>query len=209
MILTVLGILVFVTIQRLELTRPKDPPRQPAPGPRVTFTKGAQPVAPSAPSNTPASSAAPLARVYPIDREAARNHLRIAALWHRPVRAADGPPLPSGKTTIHLLARIEATEGNPNGFAKGDWVPYLGVRYNLTPKAGGPALSGVLRPILAADGPRYGANLTLPAPGDYQLTYSIAPPSDDALARFVDPADGVAPWWAPFEVTFAWTFRPE
>jgi periplasmic iron binding protein len=190
--------------------RSSSPTPSPTPrsGPRATFSKGAQPVSPATPSSTPATSAAPLAREHPIDREVARNHLRIAALWHRPVQSADGPPVAAGKTTVHLLARIEAAEGNPNGFARGDWVPYLGVRYTLTLKDGGPPLSGVLRPVLAADGPRYGANLTLPGPGDYQLTYRITPPADDTLTRLVDPTDGVAPWWAPFTVDFAWTFRP-
>ena len=136
----------------------------------------------------------------------ARNHLRITALWHRAVKIGANPAPAPGD--IHLLAKFQATEGNPNGTAKG-----IGCHRSRSasrhPGPGGRAVSGLLRPLVASDGPRYGANLSLPGAGDYHLKFRIEPPSDDALGRLVDPSDGVAPWWKPFEVEFAWTFRPE
>ncbi len=167
--------------------------------------------APKAAELTPAAKVAVPAetpvRQYPIGLDVTRNHLRITALWHRAVKIGVKPsPAPGG---VHLLARIHATEGNPNGFAKGDWVPSLAIRYTIAPVQGGPAVSGLLRPLVASDGPRYGANLSLAGAGDYILKLRIEPPSDDALGRLVDPSEGVAPWWEPFDVEFAWTFRPE
>ena len=165
-----------------------------------------EPAAKSAPAPKVAVPTGTPVRQYPIGLDVARNHLRITALWHRAVKI--GPNPSPGPGAIHLLAKIQATEGNPNGFARGDWVPSLSIRYTLTPVGGGPAATGLLRPLVASDGPRYGANLSLPA-GEYRLKLRIQPPSDDALGRLVDPSEGVAPWWEPFEAEFAWTFRPE
>ena len=40
--------------------------------------------------------------------------------------------LPADKADIHLEADIHAVEDNPNGFAEGDWIPYLTVEYTVT-----------------------------------------------------------------------------
>ena len=61
-------------------------------------------------------------------------------------------------------------------------------------------------PMVARDGLHYGASLTLPKAGAYRLTYAIEPPSAGGLGRHSDPVTGVAPWWAPFEVTFDWDY---
>ena len=163
-----------------------------------------------APTSQAADMAVPTGapvRLYPIGLDVTRNHLRITPLWHRAVKIGANPSPAPGD--VHLLAKIQATEGNPNGFAKGDWVPLLSIRYTITPVGGGPAVSGLLRPLVASDGPRYGANLSLPGAGGYHLKFRIEPPSENALGRLVEPSDGVPPWWKPFEVEFAWTFRPE
>ena len=158
------------------------------------------------PVSNPATPAGPMSREHPIGLDQTRNHLRIAALWHSAIPLVGGKR--PGPGEIHLLAKIEATEGNPNGFARGDWIPYLTIRYTLEPKAGGPRTQGVLRPLVAAAGPSYGVNLPAPAPADYRLTFQIAPPKPEALDRFVDPTDGVAPWWSPFDIEFNWAFHP-
>lgn len=162
---------------------------------------------PPAPSTPPPTvpDVAPI-RENPIGLDVTRNHLNVAAVWHRAVRPASSPA--PGPGEVHLAARIHATGGNPNGFAKGEWVPYLSVRYTVTPADGGPPLTGTLRPLITPSGPRYGANLRLPGPGDYRLTLRIEPPSADALDRLTDPAAGVAPWWEPFTVGFDWSHRP-
>lgn len=67
------------------------------------------------PSSSPVTVAGPMLREHPIGLDQTRNHLRIAALWHRAVPLAGGSKPKPGD--IHLLAKIEATEGSPNGFA--------------------------------------------------------------------------------------------
>lgn len=51
--------------------------------------------------------------------------------------------LAADKSDIHLEADIHAVEENPNGFAEGDWIPYLKVDYKVTklddPKKPSPA----------------------------------------------------------------------
>jgi periplasmic iron binding protein len=74
---------------------------------------------------------------------------------------------------------------------------------------GGPAITGMLRPLVAAANPRYGESLSFAGAGEYWATLHVEPPSDDALSRFVEFADGVARWWKPFDVDFVWAFRPE
>lgn len=143
-------------------------------------------------------------REYPIGDEAARNHMRIAAVWLPPIQM-DGMPASSGADLIHLEADVKATEGNLNGFAKDEFIPYLKIAYKITPAAGGPAIEkGNLTPMVAADGLHYGAMIAMPKAGEYQLTYMLQPPSAGGLGRHSDPVTGVAPWWEPFEVTFDW-----
>jgi uncharacterized protein involved in high-affinity Fe2+ transport len=168
----------------------------PAPAPGVSLSG-------TAPKTIGPGSAAPI-RMVPIGTDVVRNHLAISAVWHRAGQFS-GAPAP-GADEIQLVARIHAVEGNPNGFAKGEWVPYLTIRYSILPAEGGTPLSGTLRPIVAGDGPRYGANLRLSRPGSYRLTLEIEPPASSALGRVIDPADPVAPWWEPFEAVFDWSY---
>ncbi len=62
--------------------------------------------------------------------------MRIAAVWLPPI-AMDGMACSAASDVIHLEADIHATEGNPNGFAKDEFVPYLKIRYTITPADGG------------------------------------------------------------------------
>jgi uncharacterized protein involved in high-affinity Fe2+ transport len=162
------------------------------------------------PATSPSQSAAKPAgfREYPIGDEVLRNHMRIAAVWLPPI-AMEGMPMPSsgGGDVIHLEADIHATEGNPNGFAKDEFVPYLNVRYAIIPAEAGaaPLHKGELLPMVARDGLHYGATLSMPKAGSYRLIYSISPPAG-VLGRHSDPATGVAPWWEPFEVSFDWDY---
>lgn len=63
--------------------------------------------------------------------------------------------------------------------------------------------------MVASDGPHYGDNIKLDGPGNYTLTFHIAPPSGEghmAFGRHVDKETGVAPWFAPFETSYDFTF---
>ena len=110
---------------------------------------------------------------------------------------------------IHVEADIHATEGNPNGFAVHEFVPYLKISYKLIPAKGGePVDQGEMIPMIAADGLHYGASMQMPPAGAYRLIYAIKPPSAGGLGRHSDPVTGVAPWWEPFEATFEWDDCP-
>lgn len=145
---------------------------------------------------------------HPIGDEVTQNQIQVAAVWLDAV-TMEGMATPGGEGLIHLEADIRATEANPNGFAKDEFVPYLKVNYSLVPAAGGSAIaSGELLPMVAWDGLHYGATLAMPKPGNYKLVYDIQPPSVNGLGRHSDAATGVAPWWKPFQATFDWAVEP-
>ena len=147
-------------------------------------------------------------REHPIGDEVVKNHIQVAAVWLNSVGMA-GMPEPSNDV-IHVEADIKATAGNPNGFAKDEFVPYLKVKYQVTDAKSGKVLqSGDFLPMVANDGLHYGANIAKPGPGTYRLEYMIDPPSAGGLGRHSDVATGVAPWWEPFTATFDWTMEPD
>jgi uncharacterized protein involved in high-affinity Fe2+ transport len=153
-------------------------------------------------------------REYPIGDEFEKNEMQIKAVWLPPVQM-EGMEDPTSSNLIHLEADIHATEGNRNGFAKDEFVPYLVVDYTIVgvdEKAGNKAVApikGKLMPMVARDGLHYGATIEMPGDGHYKLTYALKPPSAGGLGRHVDRATGVEPWWKPFEVSFDWEFRPK
>jgi uncharacterized protein involved in high-affinity Fe2+ transport len=143
----------------------------------------------------------------PIGDPVVKNQIQVAAVYLSAVAMEGMGEASSGPDDlIHLEADVKATEGNPNGFAKDEFVPYLKITYAIVPASGGAAVDrGELTPMVAWDGLHYGANVARPKPGEYRLVYEIQPPSAGGLGRHSDPATGVAPWWAPFETTFEWT----
>ena len=147
---------------------------------------------------------------HPIGDEVVKNHIQVVAVWLDAVAMEGMEATPSaGGGLIHLEADIRATEENPNGFAKDEFVPYLKVGYALVPAKGGESLaSGTLLPMVAWDGLHYGATIAMPKPGKYRLVYTIDPPSANGLGRHSDPATGVAPWWKSFEARFEWDVEP-
>lgn len=145
---------------------------------------------------------------HPIGEEVVKNHVQVAAVWLASV-GMDGRPISEGKSLIHLEADVRATAGNPNGFAKNEFVPYLKVRYKLFKAGSNQAIeSGEMLPMVAFDGLHYGANVESPEPGAYQLVFEIDPPSAGGLGRHSDPLTGVAPWWDSFTAAFEWTVEP-
>jgi uncharacterized protein involved in high-affinity Fe2+ transport len=170
--------------------------------------RGLQPAADAPPTLTPTTSPGTKApfREYPIGEDVERNSMTIAAVWLPAVHmAGEGAP---GDNVIHLEADIHATEGNPNGFARDEFIPYLTVTYTIEPKTGGPAIQGTMLPMVARDGMHYGAQIVMPGPGSYLLRYRIEPPSTNGLGRHDDPLTGVQPWWEPFDATYEWDFQP-
>jgi uncharacterized protein involved in high-affinity Fe2+ transport len=169
------------------------------------------------PPGSTAANAAPIQqpagfREYPIGDEFEKNGMLIKAVWLPPIQM-EGMDDPTSSNLIHLEADIHATGGNPNGFAKDEFIPYLVVNYTISPADGKSTNAfktavGKMTPMVARDGLHYGATIEAPPPGLYKITYTIEPPSAGGLGRHVDPATGVAPWWKPFEVPFDWEFSP-
>jgi uncharacterized protein involved in high-affinity Fe2+ transport len=148
-----------------------------------------------------------LAAETPAGQPVKQDGMQIMAVYLQPVemepRMVGQDP---AKTDIHLEADIHALAGNKNGFPQDAWIPYLRVHYALTKKGSGWRAQGLLDPMVAADGPHYGANVKLDGPGAYELDFHIAPPSVNGFMRHTDKETGVAAWWAPFDYRGAFNF---
>lgn len=161
-------------------------------------------------------SASALAVEYPVGHPILKNGMEIQGVYLQPITmdTEEGHHamnhLAADKADIHLEADIHATEDNPNGFAEGDWIPYLTIEYTVT-KSDAPAKKqqGTFMAMVANDGPHYGENLKLDGNGQYNVTYKIYPPSynkDIAFGRHIDKETGVSPWFEPFEVSWDFTY---
>ena len=142
--------------------------------------------------------------------------LEIAAVYLQPIEMEpsvhEGKPLYLARdaSDIHLEADIRARKGNRQGFGEGEWVPGLTVRYRLKHLDRGTEQSGLLHPMVANDGPHYGANIKMMGLGNYVLTYWIEPPgrlpADAPVRQGFGRASSVAPWWKPFRVEWKFTY---
>lgn len=171
-------------------------------------TSSAAPKPEAKPESTAEAAGAPEAakpagfREFPIGEPVVKDHMKIVAVWLPPIQMDGQGAMTSD--LIHMEADIHATEENPNGLGLGEFVPYLKIRYAITPKDGGePIQKGFFIPMVARDGLHYGASVSMPKAGSYRLTYDIEPPS---IGRHSDTATGVAPWWKPFQVGFDWDY---
>lgn len=84
---------------------------------------------------------------------------------------------------IHMTAQIHAEKGNPHGFGEGQWIPNLGVTFEISRRGSAFDVKGTLVPMVAQGGPHYGRNLKLDGPGRYHVTLRVAPPSDQGFYR--------------------------
>lgn len=156
-----------------------------------------------------ASTALVQAKEYPIGKPQTKSGLEVAAVYLQPIEMEPaGMMRATADSDVHLEADIKATKDNKNGFAKGDWVPYLVIEFTLT-KDGKDVAKGPFMPMVANDGPHYGDNVKLAGNGKYELTLRVAPPSANMHAHFgrhVDKETGVGPWFEPFEVKYDFVY---
>ena len=152
------------------------------------------------------------AKEYPTGKPQAHAGLAIAAVYLQPIEMEPAGMMRDAKDSdVHLEADIKAAKDNKNGFAEGDWVPFLGVSYELV-KEGDPAkLTGDFMPMVANDGPHYGDNVKLKGPGKYKLRLTVSPPGTGPAAhahfgRHVDKETGVGPWFKPFTVEYDFVY---
>jgi hypothetical protein len=146
---------------------------------------------------------------YPIGKPQNGGGMEVAAVYLQPIEM-DPPGMmrEAAKSDVHLEADIHALAGNKNGFAEGEWMPYLAISFELT-KEGGDTIKGELMPMVASDGPHYGDNIKLMGPGKYKLKFNIAPPSANKQAHFgrhTDKETGVAPWFEPFTTEYEFVY---
>ncbi|MCJ2121518.1 iron transporter [Methylobacterium sp. J-077] len=159
-----------------------------------------------------ATAGAALAKEVPIGPHVTQNGLEVAAVYLQPIEM-DPPGMmrAAAQSDLHLETDIRAAKDNRNGFAEGDWVPALDVRFEAVKLDGDKPtdqkVSGALMPMVANDGPHYGDNVKLFGPGRYRLKVTVAPPGKDShFGRHVDKETGVGPWFEPFDVTQDFTF---
>ncbi|QIR75600.1 iron transporter [Sulfurospirillum diekertiae] len=144
---------------------------------------------------------------YPIGEEVVMNHMTVAAVYLKPIdMEPKGIDLAPSQADVHLEADISATEGNTNGFAAGEWVPYLSVSYELKNLDTGKSKKGTFMPMVAADGPHYGANVKMLGVGNYELKFTIDNPSKQGFGRHADAASGVGKWFEPFTTTYKFKY---
>lgn len=157
-----------------------------------------------------ATLAAPaLAKEYPIGKPQTQAGMEIAAVYLQPIEMEPaGMMRAAADSDVHLEADIKAAKDNKNGFAKGDWVPYLVVNFTLT-KDGAEVAKGPFMPMVANDGPHYGDNVKLAGPGKYKLVLDVAPPSANHHAHFgrhVDKETGVGEWFKPLKLEYEFVY---
>lgn len=144
---------------------------------------------------------------YPIGEAQTMNEMEIAAVYLQPVDMEPrGMGLPAAKSDIHLEADIHATKGNKNGFGEGEWMPFLTISYTLVNVDTNEKQEGSFMPMVASDGPHYGANVKMMGVGNYKLTYHIEPPSKAGMHRHTDSETGVGRWWKPFDVSYEFKY---
>jgi uncharacterized protein involved in high-affinity Fe2+ transport len=154
--------------------------------------------------------AAAEAKEYPIGKPHQVAGMEIAAVYLQPIEMEPAGMMRDAKDSdVHLEADIKAMKDNPNGYAEGDWIGYLGVKFELTKAGSSEVIKGAFMPMVANDGPHYGDNVKLLGPGKYKLKLTISPPDADPHAHFgrhVDKETGVGPWFKPFSVDYDFTY---
>lgn len=150
-----------------------------------------------------------LAKETPIGKPQQVSGMEIAAVYLQPIEMEPaGMMRAAADSDVHLEADIKGAKDNKNGFAEGDWIPYLGVAYELA-KENGQTLKGEFMPMVANDGPHYGDNVKLDGPGKYVLKLTVSPPSANPNAHFgrhVDKETGVGEWFKPFTVEYSFVY---
>lgn len=151
-----------------------------------------------------------LAAETPIGKHQIANGMEIGAVYLQPIKMdPEGMMKKVEESDIHLEADIHAVKDNPNGFAQGEWISYLLIKFELTKVGSAYKSEGELMPMVANDGPHYGDNVKLAGPGKYKLKLTVLPPSANSRAHFgrhVDKETGVGPWFKPFDLVYDFTF---
>ncbi len=150
---------------------------------------------------------AAIAGEHPAGDTVEMNGMELAAVYLEPVTMEpQGMMMAASQADVHLEADIHALKGNKNGFAAGEWIPYLTISYKMKNLDTGKTQQGTFMPMIASDGPHYGSNVKMLGVGNYELSFHIDPPSKGGLLRHTDEATGVGRWYKPFDVTYKFKY---
>src|ERR1700712_6038006 len=124
-----------------------------------------------------AAMASASAGEYPIGKQHIENGIEVGAVYLQPITMEpEGMMRKASDSDVHLEADIHAVKNNPTGFAEGDWMPYLQVRYELTKAGSNQTQKGDMMAMVANDGPHYGENAKLQGAGKYHLKIIVEAP---------------------------------
>jgi uncharacterized protein involved in high-affinity Fe2+ transport len=150
------------------------------------------------------------AKEYPVGQKQQLGGMEIGAVYLQPIEMDPPGMMRAAKESdVHLEADIHAAKGNTNGFAEGDWVPYLAIQFELTKLDDGQVVKGDFMPMVANDGPHYGDNVKMFGPGKYKLKLLVSPPNSSAhnhFGRHTDKETGVGEWFKPLTAEFDFTY---
>jgi periplasmic iron binding protein len=150
------------------------------------------------------------AKETPVGKRQSIGGMEIGAVYLQPIEMEPAGMMHDAKDSdVHLEADIHADKDNPNGFAKGDWIPYLAITYQLTKEGSTEKRSGDFMPMVASDGPHYGDNVKMMGAGRYKLVLHVSSPDANPHAHFgrhTDKETGVGPWFKPFDAEFEFTY---
>ena len=145
----------------------------------------------------------------PIGEPQEKNGMEIAAVYLQPIemepKAGPHAMLAREKSDVHIEADIHALKQNKNGFGAGEWIPYLTITYTLVNLDNNKKQEGMFMPMVATDGPHYGANIKMMGVGNYKLILHIEPPVKQGFGRHTDKETGVGEWWQAFDLE--WKFK--
>ncbi len=129
-----------------------------------------------------------------------KEFLNLSGVYFQPVSMTDG--LKAEDFDCHLELDISALENNL-GYGVGDWVPYLTVDYAVTQDSKAVS-SGTFMPMMASDGPHYGANIKLNGNGTYAVKFTIKFP--DTATAFLIHTDNTGPEGHAFPNTIEYEY---
>lgn len=160
----------------------------------------------------PALATTAMAKEHPMGPAQEVEGMEFASVYLQPITMDKPMGLPASSSDAHVELDIHATKDNKNALAEGWWVPYLHVSYEIEKidnrnKKVLAYQSGDLMPMLASDGPHYGANVKLMGPGLYRIKYHITPPNDNPdveFARHIDEETAGPEWFKPIDLQ--WQF---
>ena len=147
---------------------------------------------------------------YPIAKQQIHDGMEIGVVYLQPITMEpEGMMRKASDSDVHLETDIHAVKNNPTGFAEGDWMPYLQVRYELTKAGSNQTQKGDMMAMVANDGPHYGDNVKLQGPGKYHLKLIVEAPMQTghmAFGRHVDKETGVGPWFKPITLEYDFAY---